>query len=131
MFAEARGARVYYETRGEKGSPVALLHGWGCSTKMMENLAAALSGEHRVLMLDFPGHGQSGRPPEPWGVPEYAECLKDVLSQTDFLPCAAVGHSFGCRVAAWAASEWPDMFTKLVFTGARLLQSSVAYLHLG
>ncbi len=123
MFAEAKGVRVWYEIHGETGSRVVLLHGWGCSTELMRNLADFLSGEHQVLMLDFPGHGKSGRPPEPWGVPEYAECLKELLTGLKYLPCAAVGHSFGCRVAAWAAGQWPEMFTKLVFTGAAGLKA--------
>lgn len=123
MFAEAKGTRIYYEIRGDRGTPVVLLHGWGCSTKLMEKTAEALEGEHRVLLLDFPGHGQSAEPPEPWGVPDFAACLKELLEQVSFLPCAAVGHSFGCRVAVWAASQWPDMFTKLVFTGAAGLKA--------
>ncbi|MBQ9211976.1 MAG: alpha/beta hydrolase [Clostridia bacterium] len=123
MFAQAKGAKVYYEMRGDHGERVVLLHGWGCSTKLMENLANALQGDHRVLLIDFPGFGQSSRPPEPWGVPEYAECLRELLQQLHFLPCAAVGHSFGCRVATWVASQWPEMFTKLVFTGAAGLRS--------
>ena len=105
MFTEACGVRVFYEIRGETGSNVVLLHGWGCSAKMMESLADRLMKNHRVMVLDFPGHGQSGRPTEPWGVPEFSACLKDLLEQTHFVPCAVVGHSFGCRIAAWSASE--------------------------
>ena len=118
MFAEAKGTKIFYTLEGSGESRVVLLHGWGCSSRLMESPASALREDHQVLALDFPGHGQSGRPPEPWGVPEYAECLKELLEKLDFLPCAAVAHSFGCRVAAWAASEWPEMFTRLVFTGA-------------
>lgn len=118
MFAETGSIRVYYELRGENGSKVVLLHGWGCTAKLMENLADSLSKDHQVLLIDFPGHGKSDNPPEPWGVPEFALCLKELLEQLHFTPCAAVGHSFGCRVAAWAAAEWPEMFTRLVFTGA-------------
>ena len=118
MFADVKGVRVFYSLSGGEGSPVVLLHGWGCSSELMGNLAGALQTSHRVLVPDFPGHGKSGRPPEPWGVPEYAECLKELLMQADFTPCAVVAHSFGCRVAAWAAGEWPELFTKMVFTGA-------------
>ncbi len=112
------GVPGYWEIRGSSGSRIVLLHGWGCSSALMEGLADALKTDHRVLLLDFPGHGQSEKPPVPWGIPEYSTWLKGLLSELNFLPCAAVGHSFGCRVAAWAASEWPDMFSKLVFTGA-------------
>ena len=118
MWIESMGTRVFYEISGENGPRVALLHGWGCDSSLMKSLREALSADHQVLVIDFPGHGQSGRPPQPWGVPEYAGCLRGVLEELRFVPCALVGHSFGCRVAAWAASEWPEMFTKLVFTGA-------------
>ena len=55
------------------------------------------------MMVDFPAHGQSGRPPEPWGVPEFADHLSNLLRETGFAPCAVIAHSFGCRVAAWLA----------------------------
>ena len=118
MIEEIKGTRVYYEIRGDKGPRVVLLHGWGCSSELMTGVAETLMEEHRVLLIDFPGFGKSGRPPEPWGVPEYAACLKELLEKLSFLPCAAVGHSFGCRVTAWAAAEWPELFQKIVFTGA-------------
>ncbi len=118
MFTEAGKTRIRYETLGETGSRVVLLHGWGCSGEMMKTLAEGLAAEHRTLRLDFPGHGESGRPPEPWGVPEYAACLRETLEELDFLPCAVIAHSFGCRVAAWAASEWPELFTRMILTGA-------------
>ena len=122
MFADIKGTRAWYQIRGEAGEPVVLLHGWGCTGTMMDSLAGVLETGHRVLLIDFPGFGQSSRPPEPWGVPEFAGWLRELLEKTGFVPCAAVGHSFGCRVAAWAASEWPELITKLVFTGAAGLQ---------
>ena len=118
MFTEIGGTKSAYTLSGEKGSPVVLLHGWGCRGQMMTGVAGALEEDHRVLTVDFPGFGDSGMPPEPWGIPEYAAWLKDLMEGTGFAGAAAVGHSFGCRVAAWAASEWPGLFTKLVFTGA-------------
>ncbi|MBQ8072670.1 MAG: alpha/beta hydrolase [Clostridia bacterium] len=118
VFVEVKGTSVYYETHGDQGSRVLLLHGWGCDASFFSSLTEALTPSHQILAIDFPGFGRSGRPPEPWGVPEYAACLKECLERLSFSPCAAVGHSFGCRVLAWSASEWPTLFTKLVFTGA-------------
>ena len=118
MDREIDGVRIHWEEAGEKGSRVLLLHGWGCDGKLMRPVADALKESHRVMTIDFPGHGESGRPPEPWGVPEYAENLIRLLQETGFTPCAVVAHSFGCRVAAWIAAENPALFTKMIFTGA-------------
>ena len=118
MTERINGVEVAYELRGEGNSRVVLLHGWGCDRELMRPVADALCSGRKVLLTDFPGHGKSGRPPEPWGVPEYAACLKSLLEKLDFIPCDVVAHSFGCRVAAWLAAENPGMFGRMVFTGA-------------
>ena len=76
MFLTARGVKVYYEQSGTAGPQVLLLHGWGCSTKLFDPIAQELSKDYRVTAIDFPGHGQSARPDAPWGVPEYAQCVR-------------------------------------------------------
>ena len=81
MFEQIDGVKVFYEIRGEKGLPVVLLHGWGCSSALMNPVAEALGQDHRVLVIDFPGFGQSQVPHSAWGVPEYAACLKKLLEQ--------------------------------------------------
>lgn len=118
MKAKINGTEMQYCISGEGKEKVLLLHGWGCSMDMMKPVADALNHTHRTLLIDFPGHGGSGRPPEPWGVPEYAECLKKLLEQLDFVPCSVIAHSFGCRVAAWLEAAYPQMFRRIVFTGA-------------
>lgn len=118
MIRETDGVAIHYETAGDHGSPVLLLHGWGCDISLMRPVSDALKSSHRVMMIDFPGHGKSGKPPEPWGVPEYAKNLKKLLLETGFSPCAVIAHSFGCRVAAYIAAEYPGVFTKMIFTGA-------------
>ncbi|MER2233565.1 MAG: alpha/beta hydrolase, partial [Leuconostoc mesenteroides] len=118
MTEKLNGTTVAWEIQGEGSGKVILLHGWGCEMSMMQPVADALKGDHQVLLIDFPGHGKSGRPPEPWGVPEYAECLKALLERTGFTPCSVIAHSFGCRVAAWLAANDPELIDKMIFTGA-------------
>ena len=117
MLTEISGVRIHWEKTGLGPRRVVLLHGWGCSTKLMEAPASALAPDMTVLSLDFPGFGESGRPPEPWGVPEYAEALRALLSGLDFLPCSVIAHSFGGRVAIWLAANHPEMWEKIVITG--------------
>ncbi len=118
MNKEIGGIRIHYEMEGSAKEKVLLLHGWGCNISMMKPVGDALSDRYQVLIPDFPGHGESDRPPEPWGVPEYAENLKKLLYETGFFPCHVIAHSFGCRIAAWLAAEDPAIFRKIVFTGA-------------
>ena len=112
------GTGICYRIEGEGKSRVLLLHGWGCDRKMMQPVADALKNDHVTLAVDLPGHGESDRPPVPWGVPEYAECVLQLLEKLSFSPCQVVAHSFGCRIAAWIEAEHPGTFEKIVFTGA-------------
>ena len=118
MEKEIMGTKVHYELSGQGEKRVVLLHGWGCSVSLMEAPAKALEKDLQVLRIDFPGHGKSGRPPEPWGVPEYAACTLALLQELDFLPCDVVAHSFGARVAIWLAAEDSSRFGRIVLTGA-------------
>ncbi len=108
---------MHYILTGNGGKRVVLLHGWGCSSELMIPAAQALADGMTVLNIDFPGFGASARPPEPWGVPEYAAALAALLRDLDFLPCSAVAHSFGGRVALYLAANEPAIFEKLVITG--------------
>lgn len=116
MFVELCGVKIYVRQMGE-GPDVLLLHGWGCSTDLMEGVAKALADGMRVTLFDFPGHGQSGRPPQPWGVPEFTELTRRLIEHLRIAPCDVVAHSFGGRVTLMLASESPQLVGRVVITG--------------
>ena len=113
-----QGVRVHYEIGGHGERKVVLLHGWGCSEKLMAGISDALTPDMTVLRVDFPAHGESGFPPQPWGVPDFAANLLELLMKLDFLPCSVIAHSFGGRVAIELAADHPERFEKLILTGA-------------
>lgn len=118
MNMQISGVNMHYEITGSGEKRVVLLHGWGCSTKLMQPVADHLSKDMTVMLVDFPAHGESGRPPEPWGVPEFAACLLELLRKTDFLPCSVIAHSFGGRVTIELASADASLFERIILTGA-------------
>ena len=117
MVMEIQGVKLHYEQMGEMGSPVLCLHGWGCSTKHFEPIARELSRDHRVTVIDFPAHGESGRPPEPWGVKEFALCVKELMEKLEIAPCDLIAHSFGGRVALYLGAHEPQLINRMVITG--------------
>lgn len=116
MELTAKGVRVHYEQSGA-GKNVLLLHGWGCSTKHFAQIAQDLEKDYRVTVIDFPAHGESGRPPEPWGVSDFAACIQDLMEQLGIAPCDIIAHSFGGRVALWLAANESQLVSRLVLTG--------------
>lgn len=106
---------LYRSTSGN-GPDVALLHGWGLHGGIFESLVHALEIDHRVHVLDLPGHGHS-----PWskGAGDLEGWARLVAAH---LPerCALVGWSLGGMVAHRIASIFPNRISKLVLisTGA-------------
>lgn len=121
MTLEVCGAKVDVLTSGSGERAALLLHGWGCSAKMMQSVADLLSGGMRVAAVDFPGHGREGKasaPPAPWGVPEYMEMTAAIIRKLALAPCDIVAHSFGARVAILLASTYPELVGRMILTGA-------------
>lgn len=118
MEMHLSGVDVHYEIIGHGGKRVVLLHGWGCSTELMKPVAQALSQDMTVLMVDFPAHGRSSQPPEPWGVPDFAACIRALLTKLDFLPCSVIAHSFGGRITIELAASDAALFERIILTGA-------------
>ena len=121
MEATIQGCRIFYRyTKAAKanGPTILLLHGWGCDGSIFSFIEKGLSEQADVLTVDFPGHGQSGEPPVPWGVPEYAGQIAGLLESLSIAKVRVVAHSFGGRVAVYLASHRPEMVEQMVLTGA-------------
>ncbi len=114
------GLRSHAEVLGG-GEPLLLLHGWGPSSVTLEKhllpLGQTLSAQHRVYMLEFPGHGISHPPSGDWGVAEYAEWTIKAMDALAISQAAVVAHSFGGRIALHLAANVPHRLTRLVLTG--------------
>ena len=95
---------------GERGSQVVFCHGLFGQGRNWSGVAKALSGEHRVLLVDLPQHGRSDWS-ERFGYLEVADEVAGLLSPDD--PVTLVGHSLGGKVAMVLALRRPDLVERL------------------
>ena len=107
---------LHYAERGDPtGSPVVLLHGLTMSSRTMERLAASLS-EHRVVLLDFHGHGKSTKPREPdrYLVSEFADDVVALFDHLGIDQAVLGGLSLGANVSFEVALRHPERVRALV-----------------
>lgn len=123
MFITANGADVYYEQHGEGARNILLLHGWGCSTELWKPVTEQLMHNARVTVLDFPGHGQSGKPPIPWGAEDFAKMVAELIRALCIEGCDIIAHSHGGRTAIILAADYPELVGKMVLVGASGLRA--------
>jgi pimeloyl-ACP methyl ester carboxylesterase len=103
------------------GRPLLLLHGIISSTATYDFLLPTLASDHRVVRLDFRGHGASGRAPGAYGFKDVLTDAVAVCEQVIVEPCTVIGHSLGGGVAAALAQQRPDLVRAVVLEDPALV----------
>lgn len=93
--------------------PVVVLHGITASTATWNWLVPLLAPTHRVLRLDFRGHGGSGRAPGRYDSAGYVSDAVAVCEQVAGRPAIVIGHSLGGVTALGLAQSRPDLVVGL------------------
>lgn len=102
-----RDIEMFYTVSGE-GSPVVLMHGWGCTHETVKSIENICLEKHKVYNVDFPGFGKSTEPSVDnglWGVEDYTQLIEHLVKSEHIDNPILIGHSFGGRVAIVFASR--------------------------
>lgn len=94
------GEIALHWTEAGQGPPVLFLHGLNDSHRTWREIWRRLP-DRRVLMLDLPGHGESGRPDAPYTLDWNATQVCRFIERLDLRNLDVVGHSYGGGVAQW------------------------------
>ena len=117
MKANINNIDVNYEEYGnKKGKTLILLHGWGQNIEMMKPIGDNLQKDYHILIVDFPGFGQSEEPKEEYFVDDYCKIVESLVEKLNIKNPSLIGHSFGGRVSIVYASRNP--VDKLVLFGS-------------
>ncbi len=90
------------------------LHGWGGGVVSFLPVAKGMP-EFNRLLFDFKGFGRS---PEGGArtLEDYAKDVLKLMDETGIDKAVFVGHSFGCRVGAYIAANYPERALGFVIT---------------
>lgn len=90
------------------------LHGWGGGVVSFLPVAQRLKGVNSLL-LDFRGFGNSPAD-KVMTLEDYAADVLSLMDENGIKKAVFVGHSFGCRVGAYIAANYPGRALGLVVT---------------
>ncbi|WP_328854062.1 alpha/beta hydrolase [Microbispora hainanensis] len=103
------------------GRPMVFAHGFGCDQNMWRLVAPAFEDDHRVVLFDYVGSGDSdlsAYSPERYSsLQGYAQDVLDVCAELDLTGAVFVGHSVSAMIGALAAIREPARFGALVMVG--------------
>lgn len=113
------GRTVHYRIGGE-GPAVLLLHGYADTGEMWAPLAPVLANDHRVIVPDLPGLGES-RPESAtatYDMASVARSLHALMPRLGIDRADIVGHDIGLMVAYAYAAQFPSDVSKLALMDA-------------
>ena len=95
------------------GAPVVCLHGVTGHGRRFRRLARSACLTHRVIGVDYRGHGRSGWEP-PWSVEQHVADLVETADALGISGATWLGHSFGGKLVAELAARHPDRVERAV-----------------
>lgn len=111
------GVSLHYERAGS-GPPLLFIHGLGSSTKDWEKQGPAFSSDHTTIAVDLRGHGESDKPPGPYGIEVFASDVAALCDHLGLGHLTVIGISLGGMVAFQLAADRPDLTDRLVVVNA-------------
>ena len=101
--------------------PMIFAHGFGCDQTMWRYVWPAFSDDHRIILFDHVGFGDSDHSawdPNRYATLEgYAEDVLEICRELALTEVVFVGHSVSAMIGILAAAEEPDRFSRLVLVG--------------
>jgi pimeloyl-ACP methyl ester carboxylesterase len=111
---EVEDCDVVYQTWGDGGAPVLLIHGMNAHSHWWDFIAPQLLPDYRVAAMNLTGMGDSDYRYEYDGT-TYAEEIRAVCDDAGFgNDVVVVAHSFGGYMAVKAANLFPERFGGLI-----------------
>ena len=99
--------------------PLLLVHGLGTNgMRDFYPVLAPLVAQRRVIMLDLPGFGRSGRNNLKYAPDRYADVLSRLIAAHGPGPVDVVGHSMGGAITLFHAAAYPDQVRRLIVVDA-------------
>jgi len=104
---------IAYERRGNKGTPLVLVHGFPLDSSSWNEIIPLLEEKFDIITPDLRGFGQSTTIESPYTISDIADDLAGLLDHLGVEKTAMTGHSMGGYVALAFAKKYTNRVSGL------------------
>ena len=108
------GVPIHYSVQGKGDPALVFIHCWACNRHFWDNQVAEFSKTYRVVTIDLPGHGESGKERKSYSVESFGDDVKTVVTKLNLKRVVLVGSSMGGPIALEATRRMPDRVVAIV-----------------
>jgi pimeloyl-ACP methyl ester carboxylesterase len=112
-YAPVNGLKLYWESRGEGGTPLVVTHGGFGQASMFGDLLDRLAGSRRVIALDLQGHGHTADIDRPFSFESFGDDIAALAVDLGLSQVDLIGYSLGGSSTLRAAIQHPEIVRRL------------------
>ena len=111
---ERNGIPISYTVCGEGDTTLLFVHGWCINKEYWEPQFNYFCPRYKVVAIDLPGFGQSGKNRTNWSFDEYAADIKSTIDKLQLKNVILIGHSMSGDIVLNVDNKYPDAVIGLV-----------------
>jgi|TARA_B110000305_G_C19381144_1_gene609664 pimeloyl-ACP methyl ester carboxylesterase len=113
-------SRIHYKDEGNKeGKVLVLVHGFADSLFTFDYMIPELENEFRIVRMDFPAFGLTGKVPSSnYGPEAFVKVIHEVTNNLGIQKFSIIGNSLGGNAAWRYALNYPEQLEGLVLIAA-------------
>nr|WP_067062444.1 alpha/beta hydrolase [Mucilaginibacter sp. L294] len=103
----SNNVRIDYTDTGTGDTTLLFVHGWAINKTYWEKQVAYFGKRYRVVTIDLPGFGKSGKNRKDWSTAAYGQDIKNIIDQLKLKNVILVGHSMAGDIILQGAVDAP------------------------
>lgn len=111
---ERDGVKIVCQMAGRGDTTLLFVHGAFIDMNYWKSQIEFFKNKYRVVVMDLPGHGKSGKNRDVWTMQEYGKDVCEVINQLELKNVVMIGHSMGGSIILEAAENCPGSIIGLV-----------------
>ena len=108
------GNNIYTEVKGEGPYTLLFIHGWNLDHSFWDTQVERFSGDFKVVTMDLPGYGSSGKDRSDWSMDAYGRDVRSVIDGLNLTNVILIAHSMGGNIALSAIHQNNNQIVGLI-----------------
>jgi pimeloyl-ACP methyl ester carboxylesterase len=117
-YAPVNGVDMYWESRGEGGIPLVVVHGGYGRTTMFGDLLAEFARDREVIAIELQGHGHTRDTGRRFTWADFGDDIAALIKHLGVDQVDLLGYSLGGGACLRAAIQHQGLFRRLVLISA-------------
>jgi pimeloyl-ACP methyl ester carboxylesterase len=114
IVLQRNGVTISYTTCGSADTTLLFVHGWCINKSYWEPQVQHFCDRYRVVTVDLPGFGLSGKNRTNWSFDEFAADIKQVIDSLQLKNVILIGHSMSGDIVLKAGNLYPQSLIGLI-----------------